>query len=119
MALSPCNNLNVKTLRTSQLAEAASLSDNDYIQISQDGGGGVYYTRKVLVSKIPSYLSTVSTGQYTGSFLGSVEGSVDLTGGGLSGSAANLSATAGADSGIYLPVLFNGTKYKIKLYDNA
>lgn len=51
MAISPCNNLNVKTLRISQLANLSSLSSNDLIQISQYQGG-VYYSKKATLSQL-------------------------------------------------------------------
>jgi hypothetical protein len=130
MSISPCNNLNVKTLRDSQLAEATSLSDNDYIRISQYGGSsGVYYSKKISPTVISSYLSTVASGQYSGSFsgaydgtlngnvTGALQGDVNLTSG-VTGS-ITLAAAAGSDSGYYLPVKVGGTTYKILLYDNA
>jgi hypothetical protein len=112
MAISPCNTLNVQTLRTSQLASLSTLSDNDLIQISEYDGSK-YYSRKATVSTIATYLATVSNGHYTGSF----QGNLDITSG-ITGS-VSLSATVGASSGNYLPVKINGTVYKLQLFDES
>lgn len=49
MAISPCNTLNVKTLRISQLV-AASVGANDLIAISSyDTGTGVYFSKKATI----------------------------------------------------------------------
>ena len=109
MAVSPCNNLNVKTLRISQLANVSSLSDNDLIQISQYDGTN-YFSKKASVSIISDYLATVSTGHYTGSF----QGKLDITSG-LTGS-ITVAGSAGSSTGNYLPVKINGTTYKLLLY---
>jgi len=109
MAISPCNNLNIKTLRASQLASVSSLSNNDLIQISQYNSG-VYYSKKATVSTLSNYLSTVSNGHYTGSF----QGKLDITSG-LTGS-INLPTTVGTVTSNYLPIKLNGTTYKILLY---
>jgi hypothetical protein len=64
MAISPCNNLNVKTLRTSQLATAGAVSGSDYIQFSQLEDG-VYYSRKAEFSTVRNYiLNSNSNNQY-------------------------------------------------------
>jgi len=110
MAISPCNTLNVKTLKTSQLADVATLTNNDLIQISQYSSG-VYFSKKTTVSSISTYLSTVSNGYYTGSF----QGKIDITSG-ITGS-VSLAASAGASTSNYLPLKINGTTYKILLYN--
>lgn len=108
MATSPCNNLNIKTLRISQLASIPSVSDNDLIQISQYSSG-VYYSKKTTVSSLGTYL--LSNGHYTGSFRGNFNITSGLTG------SINLPATAGSPTSNFLPVKINGTTYKILLYN--
>ncbi len=108
MATSPCNNLNIKTLRISQLASIPSVSDNDLIQISQYSSG-VYYSKKTTVSSLGTYL--LSNGHYTGSFKGNLNLTAGLTG------SINLPTTVGAVTSNYLPIKINGTTYKILLYN--
>ena len=53
MAISPCNSLNVKTLRISQLAASTGINNNDLIAISQfDSVNNVYYSKKATCSRI-------------------------------------------------------------------
>lgn len=114
MPISPANNLNIKTLRTSQLASISSpLGNNDLVQISQYSGG-VYYSRKSTLSNLVTYFGTVS-GNYTGSFQ---INKTDLKSG-ITGS-LSLASSAGtfADDN-FLPIKINGTTYKIPLYPNS
>lgn len=57
MPISPCNNLNVKTLRFTQLAQAnLPLGDNDVLNISQYSGG-VFYSKKASMDDIKDYIN--------------------------------------------------------------
>ena len=106
MPISPANNLNVKTLRTSQLAAASSIGGSDLIQISKDVGG-VYYSKKATFNDIVTFLGTVD-GSYTGSFY--------LNNSGVTGS-MSLPTSAGAwGTNLFMPVYINNTLYKIPLY---
>lgn len=114
MPISPANNLNIKTLRTSQLASVNTpLGNNDLIQISQYEGG-FYYSRKTTISNIVTYFSGVSA-NYTGSF--QIEKSKFLSG--ITGSltTSNTAGTFGDNN--FLPIKINGTMYKIPLYPNS
>lgn len=105
MPISPANSLNVKTLRTSQLATATSVDGNDLIQISKNVSG-VYYSQKATFSDIVTFLGTVN-GSYTGSF---------YLNSGLTGS-LSLPTTAGSwGTNLFMPVYINNTLYKIPLY---
>ena len=73
MAISSCNSLNVKTLRTSQLANASTLSNNDVIQISQYSGGN-YFSKKSSLSNLKDYFT--NGGIFSGSFSGSYWGRI-------------------------------------------
>lgn len=115
MAISPCNTLNVKTLRISQLA-AASVGANDLIAISSyDTGTGVYFSKKAtmpsLASYVSSYLGTVN-GTYSGTFSGNVTVNSGLTG------SISLPTTVGTVTSNYLPIKINGITYKILLYNS-
>jgi len=85
MSISPCNNLNVKTHRVSQLASLAGgdITDDDLVQISHKNGG-LYYTKNTTISslnnKISDYLSSLPNGRYSGSFKGNLSGSSYLYG---------------------------------------
>jgi hypothetical protein len=70
MPISPCNNLNVKTIRFSQLAQAnLPLGDNDVLNISQYSGG-VFYSKKASMSDIKNYIQlTPVSSAYTASYL--------------------------------------------------
>ena len=110
MATSPCNNLNVKTLRISQLATAGSINTRDLLSISQyDAGANVYYSKKSTFGTLVNYLSTVS---------GSYSGSIRLTSG-ITASVvtSNTAGTFGNDK--FFPVIINNVKYKIPLYPNT
>lgn len=114
MAISPCNTLNVKTLRISQLA-SATIGSNDLIVISSyDSGAGVYFSKKSTMTNLGTYFSdylkTVSS-NYTGSFLGKVNLNSGLTG------SISLPSTVGTVTSNYLPIKINGTTYKILLYN--
>lgn len=115
MAISPCNNLNVKTIRVSQLA-AATVGANDLIAISSyDSGTGVYFSKKAtmtsLASYVSSYLDTV-TGTYSGTLSGNLTINSGITG------SLSLANTSGASSSKYLPIKINGMTYKILLYNS-
>lgn len=115
MAISPCNTLNVKTLRISQLA-AASVGENDLIAISSyDNGTGAYFSKKAtmpsLASYVSSYLGTVN-GTYSGTFSGNVTVNSGLTG------SITLPTTVGTVTSRYLPIKINGITYKILLYNS-
>ena len=112
MAISPCNSLNVKTLRISQLA-SSTISSNDLLVISQYNSG-VYYSKKATFGNLITYFGTVN-----GSYKGSFTGSLDITSG-ITGSSITIATTAGTFSGNnFIPILLNGTKYKIPLYPNT
>ena len=73
MAISPCNTLNVKTLRISQLASSPTINSNDLLMISHyDSANNVYYSKKTTVGDLSLYVS--HTGAFTGSFTGSFKG---------------------------------------------
>jgi hypothetical protein len=111
MATSPCNNLNVKTLRISQLATSTGINNNDLIAISQfDSVNNVYYSKKATCSSLITYFGTVN-GSYKGSFTGSLNIQSGFTG------SLTLANTAGSVTSNYLPVKINGTTYKILLYN--
>lgn len=114
MPISPANNLNIKTLRTSQLTSISSpLASTDLVQISQYQGG-VYYSRKSTLADFSTYLGSISS-HYTGSF--QIEKSKFLSG--ITGSLTT-SATAGTfGDNNFLPIKINGTMYKIPLYPNS
>ena len=114
MAISPCNSLNVKTLRISQLA-SSTISSNDLLVISQyDSINNVYYSKKTTFSNLVSYFGTVNA-----SYKGSFTGSLDITSG-LTGSSVVISPTAGTfASDNFLSILLNGNPYKIPLYPNV
>lgn len=110
MATSPCNNLNVKTLRISQLAAAASINSNDLISISQyDSINGVYYSKKSTFGNLVNYLSTVS---------GSYSGSIKLTTG-ITGSVVTANSAGSFANDKFFPIIINNVKYKIPLYPNT
>ena len=113
MPISPANNLNIKTLTISQLANATNLGNNDLIQISQYDSG-VYYSKKSTLSTLVNYFST-TTGTYSGSF--QLQTSNFLSGITGSISTANSAGTFGDDN--FLPIKINGTMYKIPLYPNS
>ena len=73
MAISPCNTLNVKTLRISQLANISTLSNNDLIQISQYSGGN-YFSKKTSLYDLKDYIqgSLSGTGSFSGSYWGRI-----------------------------------------------
>lgn len=108
MAISPCNTLNVKTLRISQLANISTLSNNDLIQISQYSGGN-YFSKKTSLYDLKDYIQGSLSG--TGSF----QGKLNITSG-ITGS-VSLAASAGSVTSNYLPLKINGTTYKILLYN--
>jgi hypothetical protein len=77
MATSPCNSLNVKTIRFSQLASvsATNLNSGDVIYISQyDSVNNVYYSKKTTLSDLTEYLSIQAsvTGSFSGSYWGRI-----------------------------------------------
>lgn len=110
MATSPCNNLNVKTLRISQLAATAGINSSDLISISQyDSNNDVYYSKKATFGNLVNYLSTVS---------GSYSGSIKLTSG-ITGSIVTANAAGSFGNDKFFPVLINNVKYKIPLYPNT
>lgn len=77
MPISPCNTLNVKTIRISQLASISSidLNDSDVIYLSQyDNINNVYYSKKTTLSDLGDYLNI--RGNYSGSFSGSFTGKI-------------------------------------------
>ena len=114
MPISPANNLNIKTLRTSQLTSVNTpLGNNDLIQISQYQSG-VYYSRKSTISNLVSYFGTVN-GTYTGSFQ---INKTDLKSG-LTGSINVVSSAGTFGDDKFLPIKINGTMYKIPLYPNS
>ena len=114
MAISPCNSLNVKTLRISQLA-SSTISSNDLLVISQyDSINNVYYSKKTTFSNLVSYFGTVNA-----SYKGSFTGSLDITSG-LTGSSVVISPTAGTFANDnFLSIYLNGNPYKIPLYPNV
>ena len=108
MAISPCNTLNVKTLRISQLASSA-IGTNDLLMVSQYYSG-VYYSKKATFGNLITYFGTVD-GSYKGSFTGSLNIQSGFTG------SLTLATTVGSATSNYLPVKINGTTYKILLYN--
>jgi len=108
MAISPCNSLNVKTLRISQLA-SSTISSNDLLVISQYNSG-VYYSKKATFGNLITYFGSVNA-SYKGSFTGSLDIQSGFTG------SLTLATTAGSATSNYLPVKINGTTYKILLYN--
>jgi hypothetical protein len=114
MAISPCNSLNVKTLRISQLA-SSTIDSNDLLMISQyDNINNVYYSKKATFSNLITYFGSVNAA-YKGSFTGSL----DITSG-FTGSTVTISPSAGTFANDnFLPVFFNGNPYKIPLYPNS
>lgn len=110
MAISPCNSLNVKTLRISQLA-SSTISSNDLLIISQyDSINNVYYSKKATFGNLITYFGSVNA-SYKGSFTGSLNIQSGFTG------SLTLANTAGSVTSNYLPVKINGTTYKILLYN--
>ncbi len=114
MAISPCNSLNVKTLRISQLA-SSTIDSNDLLMISQyDNINNVYYSKKATFSNLITYFGSVNAA-YKGSFTGSL----DITSG-FTGSTVTISPSAGTFANDnFLPVFLNGNPYKIPLYPNS
>ena len=111
MAISPCNSLNVKTLRISQLAASTGINNNDLIAISQfDSVNNVYYYKKATCISLINYFGTVN-GYYKGTFTGSLDIQSGFTG------SVTLATTVGSVTSNYLPVKINGTTYKILLYN--
>jgi len=108
MAISPCNSLNVKTLRISQLA-SSTISSNDLLVISQYNSG-VYYSKKATFGNLITYFGSVNA-SYKGSFTESLDIQSGFTG------SLTLATTAGSATSNYLPVKINGTTYKILLYN--
>ena len=108
MAISPCNSLNVKTLRISQLA-SSTISSNDLLVISQYNSG-VYYSKKATFGNLITYFGSVNA-SYKGSFTGSLDIQSGFTG------SVTLATTVGSVTSNYLPVKINGTTYKILLYN--
>ena len=108
MAISPCNSLNVKTLRISQLA-SSTISSNDLLVISQYNSG-VYYSKKATFGNLITYFGSVNA-SYKGSFTGSLDIQSGFTG------SLTLATTVGSVTSNYLPVKINGTTYKILLYN--
>lgn len=77
MSISPCNSLNVKTIRISQLASVSStdLTGNDVIYLSQyDNTNNVYYSKRTTLSDLTNYFNI--RGNLSGSFSGSFYGKV-------------------------------------------
>jgi len=110
MAISPCNSLNVKTLRISQLASSI-ISSNDLLVISQyDSSNNVYYSKKATFGNLITYFGSVNA-SYKGSFTGSLNIQSGFTG------SLTLATTVGSLTSNYLPVKINGTTYKILLYN--
>jgi len=110
MAISPCNSLNVKTLRISQLASSI-ISSNDLLVISQyDSSNNVYYSKKATFGNLITYFGSVNA-SYKGSFTGSLNIQSGFTG------SLTLATTVGSATSNYLPVKINGTTYKILLYN--
>ena len=110
MAISPCNSLNVKTLRISQLA-SSTISSNDLLVISQyDSINNVYYSKKATFGNLITYFGSVNA-SYKGSFTGSLDIQSGFTG------SLTLATTVGSVTSNYLPVKINGTTYKILLYN--
>ena len=114
MAISPCNSLNVKTLRISQLA-SSTIDSNDLLMISHyDNINNVYYSKKATFSNLITYFGSVNAA-YKGSFTGSL----DITSG-FTGSTVTISPSAGTFANDnFLPVFLNGNPYKIPLYPNS
>ena len=108
MAISPCNSLNVKTLRISQLA-SSTISSNDLLVISQYNSG-VYYSKKATFGNLITYFGSVNA-SYKGTFTGSLDIQSGFTG------SLTLATTVGSVTSNYLPVKINGTTYKILLYN--
>lgn len=112
MAISPCNTLNVKTLRISQLASSA-IGTNDLLMVSQYYSG-VYYSKKATFGNLITYFGSVNA-----SYKGSFTGSLDITSG-LTGSNVNLDTSAGTFlNDNFLQIFLNGNPYKIPLYPNV
>ena len=110
MAISPCNSLNVKTLRISQLA-SSTISSNDLLVISQyDSINNVYYSKKATFGNLITYFGSVNA-SYKGTFTGSLDIQSGFTG------SLTLATTVGSVTSNYLPVKINGTTYKILLYN--
>ena len=114
MAISPCNTLNVKTLRISQLASSA-ISSNDILMISQyDSINNVYYSKKATFGSLITYFGSVNA-----SYKGSFTGSLDITSG-LTGSNVVVASSAGTFlNDNFLSIYLNGNPYKIPLYPNV
>lgn len=114
MAISPCNTLNVKTLRISQLA-SATIGANDLIAISSyDNTTGAYFSKKSTMTNLGSYIATylgTVDSTYSGNFSGKVTLNTGITG------SIHLPTTVGTVTSKYLPIKLNGTTYKILLYN--
>ena len=77
MAISPCNTLNVKTIRISQLASVSSnnLNGSDVIYISQyDNLNSIYYSKKTTLSDLTDFFNLRA--KFSGSFSGSYWGRI-------------------------------------------
>jgi hypothetical protein len=70
---SPCNSLNVQTIKISSLASPSrAIQSNDYLLLIQNDSPN-YYSRKTTIGDLVSYISDLD-GSYTGSFTGSFIG---------------------------------------------
>ena len=112
MSMSPCNTLNVKTLRISQLASSPTINSNDLLMISHyDTATNVYYSNKTTVGNLSTYLA--HSGAFTGSFTGSFKGK---SSGSFSGShygslvSKNTKASGSFSGSFYGSVLSKNTK---------
>ena len=107
--ISPCNSLNVKTIKYSQLAAATSVDASDLLYISQyDSINSVFFSRKITFSNLVSSLAAVPT-TYKGIFSGSLYVQSAIT------SSMTTLPTAGVLTA-YLPIKVDGTNYKLPLY---
>lgn len=71
----PCNSLNVKFIKISNLASYTSLTNNDLFLTIQSSGGSLY-SRKSTIGDLVSFITTNPNGSYSGSFTGSFKGNV-------------------------------------------
>lgn len=91
MPISPCNSLNVKTIRISQLASVSStdLTGNDVIYLSQyDNTNNVYYSKRTTLADLTNYFNIQGnlSGSFSGSFYGKVYSKNTISTGSFSGS---------------------------------
>lgn len=134
MSISPCNSLNVKTIRISQLASVSStdLTGNDVIYLSQyDNTNNVYYSKRTTLSDLTNYFNIQGnlSGSFSGSFYGKVYSKNTISTGSFSGSywgrinSKNTKATGSFSGSHYGGVTSKNTKatgsFKGVFYGNA